>query len=49
MTMRVRSFDRFPSNVANYSQPVPPGAGFLIGGILSLALWAAIAAVALLL
>ena len=44
--MRVRSFDRFPSTATQDSRPVPPGTGFLIGGLLSLGLWAAIAEVA---
>lgn len=46
MNMKVRSFDRFASSDTHDSRPVPPGTGFLIGGLLSLGLWAAIAAVA---
>lgn len=46
MNMKVRSFDRFVSSDTQDGYPVPPGTGFLIGGILSLGLWAAIAAVA---
>lgn len=44
--MKVRSFDRFASSATNDNRQAPPGTGFLIGGILSLGLWAAIAAVA---
>jgi hypothetical protein len=46
--MKVRSLNQFPISTVRDKRPYPPGAGFLIVGVLSLCLWAGIAAIAVL-
>lgn len=46
--MKARSLNQFPASTVRDKRSYPPGAGFVIVGVLSLGLWAGIAAIALL-